>query len=63
MGIDAKTRNIIALISLIAFILIFLIIFRDASELVSSLFAAFIGSLLVLGTLIVFAWLRKVFTK
>lgn len=50
-------------IVLVVFILTFFIFFRETLEFFSSLTAAILATLLVLGTIIVFRWLIRAFSK
>ena len=63
MNEQSRRYWIIAIISLVVFILTFFIFFRDTQEFFSSLTAAVFSALLVLGTLIIGSWLLRVFTK
>jgi predicted RND superfamily exporter protein len=59
----SKRDWVIAIISLVVFILTFFILFRETQEIFSSLTAAIFSALLVWGALIIISWLIRVFTK
>lgn len=57
------TYRIIAIISLVVFILTFFIFFRETHEIFSSLTAAILGALILAGAMIVVGWLIRVCSK
>ncbi len=63
MKANSKIQWTIAMISLVVFILTFFIFFRETQEFFSSLTAAILGTILVLGSLIIVSWLIQVFKK
>lgn len=63
MDAHSKIHWGIGIISLFVFILTFFIFFRETQELLSSLTAALLSTLLVLASLIIVSWFIRVFTK
>lgn len=63
MQASHKASWVIAIISLVVFVLTFFILFRNTHEIFSSLTAAILSACLTLIALIVMDWLIRVFKK